>query len=79
MSEASEADCNINSSTIQRGDAEGDGSLPRVKSDKELQKEKKRLEKLEKFKAKQEKKEKEAAEKVNKEGKVIFSGNCKWG
>ena len=68
MSEASEANCNSKTPASQDAEAgEGDGGLPRVKSEKELAKEKKRLEKLEKFKAKQEKKEKEAAEKGNKE------------
>ena len=74
MSDASEANCNSKLPASQGGDAEageGDGGLPRVKSDKELAKEKKRLEKLEKFKAKQEKKEKEAAEKGNKD-EVFF-------
>ena len=70
MSEAPAFDCKESQSPGEAGSAAGDGGLPRVKSDKELQKEKKRLEKLEKFKAKQEKKEKEAAEKGNKEVEV---------
>lgn len=66
MSAAGETDCITTLSAGEREGAAGEGMI-RVKSDKELQKEKKRLEKLEKFKAKQEKKEKEAAEKGNKE------------
>ena len=71
MSEASTADCKENASPGESGNAAGDGGLPKVKSEKELMKEKKRLEKLEKFKAKQEKKDKEAAEKANKDVEVI--------
>ena len=73
MSEASAADCKENASPGESGKAAGDGGLPKVKSEKELMKEKKRLEKLEKFKAKQEKKDKEAAEKANKDLEVFIA------
>ncbi|XP_053395585.1 valine--tRNA ligase-like [Mercenaria mercenaria] len=51
-----------------QGGADGDGGegLTRVKSEKELQKEKKRLEKLAKFEAKKQKKAEEDAQKKNK-------------
>ena len=46
---------------------DGEGGMPRVKSEKELQKEQKRLEKLAKFEEKQKKKAEEAAAKKAKE------------
>lgn len=54
--------------TEGKGGADGDveAGLPRVKSEKELQKEKKRLEKLAKFEAKKQKKAEEEAQKKNK-------------
>ncbi|XP_060570722.1 valine--tRNA ligase-like [Ruditapes philippinarum] len=49
-----------------QGGADGEGGLHKVKSEKELQKEKKRLEKLAKFEAKKAKKAEEDAQKKNK-------------
>lgn len=55
------------------GPAGDEAGLPRVKSEKELQKEKKRLEKLAKFEAKQQKKATEAAQKKNKDDSEVIT------
>lgn len=68
MSEGSEAKLDGNTGCDGQAGTDGDGEagLPKVKSDKELQKEKKRLEKLAKFEAKKQKKAEEDAQKKTK-------------
>lgn len=56
---------------MENGDtqtAAGDGTIPKVKSEKELLKEKQKQEKLEKFKAKQEKLKQKQEQQSKKEG-----------
>jgi hypothetical protein len=56
--------------TNDNNPAASDGNLPKVKSEKELLKEKQKQEKLEKFKAKQEKLKQKQDQQDNKGGEV---------